>query len=82
MTQFQLAFDFSAPADLILLGLDAGSVQALANGSLPEISSGSTEPEQPAISEKPRCQILVAPEREAPRRLNRDYRIPRSPSLV
>jgi len=80
MTQFQLAFDFSAPAEPVLLGLDAETIEALANDSLPEISipeiiAGSTEPEQQPISEKPKCQILVLPEREAPRGFNRDYRI-------
>lgn len=80
MTQFQLAFDFSAPAEPVLLGLDAETIEALANDSLPEISipeiiARITEPEQPPISKKPKCQILVVPEREAPRGLNRDYRI-------
>ena len=80
MTQFQLAFDCSATAEPVLLGLDAETIEALANDSLPEISipdiiAGITQPEQPPISEKPRCQFLVVPEREAPRGLNRDYRI-------
>ncbi len=80
MTQFQLAFDFSAPAEPVVLGLDVETIEALANDSLPEISSpeiiaGITEPEQPPISEKPRCQLLVLPEREAPKGFNRDYRI-------
>ena len=80
MTQFQLAFDFSAPAEPVLLGLDTETIESLANDSLPEISipeiiAGITEPEQPPITEKPKCQILVVPEREAPRGLNRDYRI-------
>ena len=38
MTQFQLAFDFSAPAEPVLLGLDAETIEALANDSRPEIS--------------------------------------------
>jgi hypothetical protein len=80
MTQFQLAFDFSAPAEPVFLGLAAETTNAPANGLLPEISipesiAGITEPEQPPISEKPRCPILVVPERDAPRRLSRDYRI-------
>ncbi len=80
MTQLQLAFDFSAPPEPVLLGLDSESIEALIQEdpialNVPEVLTQDLEPEEQPTTEKPKCQILVLPEREAPKGANRDYHI-------
>jgi hypothetical protein len=80
MTQLQLAFDFSAPPEPVLLGIDPESIEALIEESsvpvkIPEIRAQDLEPELQPAAHKPKCQFLVLPEREAPKGVSRDYRI-------
>jgi N12 class adenine-specific DNA methylase len=80
MTQLQLAFDFSAPPEPVLLGINPESIEALIQESsipvkIPEIRAQDLEPELQPAAHKPKCQFLVLPEREAPKGVSRDYRI-------